>query len=57
MKKMFFLLFAVSATLGVFAQDQTPQELARSFMMKGDWNNAILVLNKALQGAADLSAA
>ena len=49
MKKMFFLLFAVSATLGVFAQDQTPQELARSFMMKGDWNNAILVLNKALE--------
>ena len=37
-----------------FAQDQgdkTPAELARHYMMAGDFNNAILVLNRAIQNA------
>lgn len=49
MKRVFIFFFFISSGLAVMAQDQTPQEIARSFMMKGDWNNAILVLNKALE--------
>ncbi len=50
MKKLFFLLFSFSV-ITAFAQpqEQTAQETARSFMRSGDWDNAILVLNKALQ--------
>lgn len=52
MKKLFFL--ACMVTLGVFtasAQDdlKTLQQTARTFMMEGDFDNAILVLNRALQ--------
>jgi tetratricopeptide (TPR) repeat protein len=50
MKKLFFLLFSFSvATAFAQPQDQTAQETARTFMRSGDWDNAILVLNKALQ--------
>lgn len=48
MKKLFFLL-AVAAALQVEAQEQTAQETARTFMRSGDFDNAILVLNRALQ--------
>lgn len=48
MKKFFFLL-AVAAALQVEAQEQTAQETARTFMRSGDFDNAILVLNRALQ--------
>lgn len=48
MKKLFFLL-AVTAVLQSSAQEQTAQETARTFMRSGDFDNAILVLNRALQ--------
>lgn len=40
------ICLSVSATQ---AQEQSGQETARSFMKSGDWDNAILVLNRALQ--------
>jgi Tfp pilus assembly protein PilF len=50
MKTIFILLFSFLAFIA-FAQPQdgTPQETARSFMRTGDWDNAILILNRALQ--------
>lgn len=51
MKKYFLFLFTVIASVHSFAQQEaTPQETARTFMRSGDWDNAILVLNRALQG-------
>jgi tetratricopeptide (TPR) repeat protein len=50
MKKFFFLLFSAFIFAGSFAQEATPQETARNFMRSGDWDNAILVLNRALLG-------
>ncbi len=51
MKKYFLLAFAVLVTTFSFAQDdiKTLQETARTFMRSGDFDNAILVLNRALQ--------
>lgn len=51
MKKIFaFILSATLATTGFSQQgDTTPQQTARNFMRSGDWDNAILVLNKAIQ--------
>jgi tetratricopeptide (TPR) repeat protein len=51
MKKIFLLLFSAVSFATAFAQTQepTPQETARNFMRSGDWDNAILVLNRALQ--------
>src|SRR5215203_283164 len=51
MKKLFFLLFSAGflITSFVHAQEVTPLETARNFMRSGDWDNAILVLNRALQ--------
>lgn len=49
MKKLFAFIFTVFAAISIQAQDQTPQETARTFMRTGDFENAILVLNKALQ--------
>ena len=51
MKKLFFLLSVVTA-LQVNAQEQNLQETARTFMRSGDFDNAILVLNRALQSDA-----
>jgi tetratricopeptide (TPR) repeat protein len=48
MKKLFFLL-SVAAALQVNAQEQNLQETARTFMRSGDFDNAVLVLNRALQ--------
>ena len=48
MKKFFFLLFSAFAFVNSFAQEATSQETARNFMRSGDWDNAILVLNRAL---------
>src|SRR4051812_26157071 len=46
----YFLSFLFCCTLlAVQAQDQTQAETARSFMKQGDWDNAILVLNRAVQ--------
>ncbi len=50
MKRILFLLLHVSIVTSVFSQTEpTAQETARSFMHTGDWDNAILVLKKALQ--------
>lgn len=51
MKKIFLLLFSAVSFATAFAQAQeaTPQETARNFMRSGDWDNAILILNRALQ--------
>ena len=43
------LLFAIALFGAVDALSQTPHETAYSFMKTGDHDNAILVLNKALQ--------
>jgi tetratricopeptide (TPR) repeat protein len=49
MKKLpLFLSFCLMAVVS-FAQEPTPQETARNFMRTGDWDNAILVLTRALQ--------
>lgn len=49
MKKYLLLLFSFSLFASAFAQEQSTQETARGFMRSGDWDNAILVLNRALQ--------
>lgn len=52
MKKLSLLLFSITLSCIVSAQADDPktlQQTARSFMMQADWDNAILVLNRALQ--------
>jgi tetratricopeptide (TPR) repeat protein len=48
--KSFFslLLFSILTVTVVQAQDQNLQQTARTFMQEGDFDNAILVLNRAL---------
>lgn len=49
MKKLFTLITAVGFTTILFAQDvKQLHENARNFMHKGDYPNAILILNRAL---------
>ncbi|MFN2456803.1 MAG: tetratricopeptide repeat protein [Chitinophagaceae bacterium] len=50
MKPLFLFLLAFTAcTFKGISQEQDLKETARSFMRAGDFDNAILVLNKALQ--------
>jgi tetratricopeptide (TPR) repeat protein len=49
MKRISVLLFSALVSIASYAQPENPQETARNFMRVGDWDNAILVLNKALQ--------
>lgn len=51
MKQLVSVLLFVSLSFSTFAQEdiKTLQETARSFMRSGDFDNAILVLNRALQ--------
>src|SRR5919107_4893801 len=49
MKYLFSVLFFCGLILAAHAQEQNQQETARSFMKQGDWDNAILVLNRAVQ--------
>jgi Tfp pilus assembly protein PilF len=49
MKRLFLFLFSAFLGLHSFAQEQTPLETARTFMRSGDFDNAILVLTRALQ--------
>jgi tetratricopeptide (TPR) repeat protein len=49
MKKISVFLLSLTLAVHSFAQEQTPLETAQNYMRSGDWNNAILVLNKALQ--------
>ena len=49
--KKFIFLFALLGSLhsAILAQTETPQETAKSFVMSGDFDNAILILSRALQ--------
>ncbi len=49
MKHFFLALIIGAAFLNASAQEQNAQETARSFLRTGDFDNAILVLNRALQ--------
>src|SRR5215203_1280388 len=50
MKNYFWIaLFSMGSFLSVQAQEQNLQETARGFMRQGDFDNAITVLNRALQ--------
>lgn len=49
MKKICFIFTIVFLSAKLFAQAQTPQETARSFMRSGDFDNAVLVLTRALE--------
>lgn len=48
MKRILFLL-AAAISIHTYAQDQSAQETARGFMRTGDFDNAIVILNRALQ--------
>ena len=51
MKLVYAFIFGCILVANVAgAQDQNMQETARGFMRTGDFENAILVLNRALQG-------
>ncbi|MDB5196199.1 MAG: tetratricopeptide domain protein [Flaviaesturariibacter sp.] len=49
MKQLVLLFSAALLATASFAQEQTPQQTARTFMMAGDFDNAVLVLTRALQ--------
>ncbi len=50
MKRLFLLLSVVCcSSIAVIAQEQSLQETARTFMRTGDFDNAILILNRALE--------
>jgi tetratricopeptide (TPR) repeat protein len=49
MKSFFSLLVIICTAISLQAQEAGQQETARTFMKQGDWDNAILVLNRALQ--------
>jgi len=50
MRKLIFSLVFLSITIGAFCQDtKTLFETARSFQRQGDYQNAVLVLNRALE--------
>jgi tetratricopeptide (TPR) repeat protein len=52
MKQLFFLIAVSLSAITAFAQPDDPkklQETARTFMQNGDYDNAIIVLNRALQ--------
>jgi Tfp pilus assembly protein PilF len=50
MKRILFFTAMLICLSSAQAQDQNLQETARGFMRAGDFDNAILVLNRALQG-------
>lgn len=43
------LLFTAGISLITRAQDNTPRETAKTFVSKGDYRNAIIVLNRAIE--------
>jgi tetratricopeptide (TPR) repeat protein len=49
MKYLFSLIVFICTAVSLQAQEASQQETARNFMKSGDWDNAILVLNRALQ--------
>ncbi len=48
MKKFLLSVFTLVLFTGAMAQEESLQETARNYMRAGDWNNAILVLNRAI---------
>jgi tetratricopeptide (TPR) repeat protein len=56
MQKLSFVLVCLAMVMTSFAQEQDPktlQETARTFQRQGDYANAVLVLNRALQQKPD----
>ena len=56
MQKFSFVLVCLALSVASFAQEQDPktlQETARTFQRQGDYANAVLVLNRALQQKPD----
>lgn len=53
MKKLAFIALSFCLNVCTWAQSESTQETARNFMRSGDFDNAILVLNKALQQDAN----
>ena len=56
MQKLSFVLVCLALSVAGFAQEQDPktlQETARTFQRQGDYANAVLVLNRALQQKPD----
>lgn len=49
MKKVIFIMLAALVGLPAFAQE-TPDQIAKKYIREGDYNNAIVVLNRALAG-------
>ncbi|GAA4317058.1 tetratricopeptide repeat protein [Flaviaesturariibacter amylovorans] len=49
MKRSFLVLLAAALSFGARAQDPSVQETARTFLRSGDFDNAVLVLTRALQ--------
>ncbi|HVK96915.1 MAG TPA: tetratricopeptide repeat protein, partial [Flavisolibacter sp.] len=49
MKHLLLALSLFTASANIFAQQQQPHDVAYAFMRTGDFDNAILVLNKAIQ--------
>jgi tetratricopeptide (TPR) repeat protein len=48
MKKILLSLLSITLVLGAFAQEESIKDVARNYMRTGDWDNAILVLNRAI---------
>jgi Tfp pilus assembly protein PilF len=53
MKKIAILILSLGFATGIWAQTGSVQETAMNFMRSGDFDNAILVLNKGLQQDAN----
>jgi tetratricopeptide (TPR) repeat protein len=48
MKKIFLSFLSLALVFNAISQDESPKEIARNYMRSGDWDNAILVLNRAI---------
>ena len=53
MKKLFLSFLSITLVLSAIAQEESPKEIARNYMRNGDWDNAILVLNRAIAQQPD----
>ena len=52
MKKLFLSFLSITLVLSAIAQE-SPKEIARNYIRNGDWDNAILVLNRAIAQEPD----
>jgi Tfp pilus assembly protein PilF len=53
MKNFFFSLVLGFISISITAQDSSMHQTAKTFIRQGDYSNAIVVLNKALQSSPD----